>query len=199
MSASQPVPLTGRFREAFSYAADKHQRQARKGSSVPYLSHLMAVTALVLEAGGDEDQAIAALLHDVPEDQGGRAALDEIRTKFGERVAEVVEACTDTFEEPKPEWRSRKQRYVDHLPQAPADAHLVSAADKLHNARAILSDYREAGEKLWPRFKRGRDEQLWYFDALIRAFRGSSRDERVRRIVDELERTVRELHALTTR
>jgi GTP pyrophosphokinase len=155
----------------------------------------MAAASLVLEHGGGEDEAIAALLHDVPEDCGGRADLDEIRRKFGKNVARIVEGCTDTFENPKPPWRGRKEEYLAHLATASKSVLLVSAADKVHNARSILSDYRERGEKLWKRFTAGRAEQLWYYRKLVEAFRkrGSSP------LVDELDRVVTDIERLARR
>lgn len=125
---------------------------------------------MVLEEGGDEDQAIAALLHDVVEDQGGQPMLDEVRARFGDRVAMIVEACSDTVTKPKPPWGARKQQYLDHLPTATPDVLLVSLADKLFNARAILTDYQRVGAKVWNRFSEGRDSQLWYYRSLADTF-----------------------------
>jgi (p)ppGpp synthase/HD superfamily hydrolase len=153
----------------------------------------MSVAALVLENGGDEDEAIAALLHDGPEDQGGQRTLDHIRGQFGDRVADIVEACSDTFDEPKPEWRARKERYLDHLREsANASVFLVSAADKVHNLRSILADYSHIGERVWKRFKGGRDGTLWYYGALLEVFQDRA-PSRSRDLVAELERTYREL------
>jgi GTP pyrophosphokinase len=181
--------LGARFERALVLAAQLHQQQTRKGTSIPYVSHLLAVASLVIENGGDEDCAIAALLHDAVEDQGGRATLERIRAEFGERVAELVEACTDAEVTPKPPWRARKEQYIAHLAEASDAARLISAADKLHNARAILADYRELGDALWERFAGGREGTLWYYQALVAAFVASGRN----RVVDELERTVTEL------
>ncbi len=187
--------FAGRFSEALEYAARKHATQLRKGTRTPYVCHVMAVASLVLERGGGEDEAIAALLHDIPEDCGGRADLDEIRRKFGKAVARIVEGCTDTFENPKPAWKPRKEEYLAHLATASKAVLLVSAADKVHNARSILSDYREHGEKLWERFTAGRNGQLWYYRQLVRAFRKRGPSP----LVDELDRVVTELEALTRR
>jgi (p)ppGpp synthase/HD superfamily hydrolase len=187
--------LTWRFDFALQFASGLHHRQARKGGSVPYIAHLMGVCALVLEAGGDEDQAIAALLHDAVEDQGGLPTLETIRHLFGERVATAVEACSDsTVSDPakKLPWRRRKEEYLAHLCSANADALIVGAADKLHNARAVLSDYRQLGEGLWPRFKARREEQLWYYGALVKTFQQTTAPKA---IVGELERVVNELKA----
>lgn len=135
--------LTIRYREALDYAAEVHAEQTRKGTDIPYISHLLAVSSLVLEYGGDEDQTIAALLHDAVEEQGGEARRDDIRARFGGRVADMVWACTDGLDGQKAPWRERKEAYLAHLWEVPADARLISCADKLHNARSILHDYRE--------------------------------------------------------
>ncbi len=162
---------TDRLVAAFRYAAELHASQLRKGTDIPYISHLMAVAATVLEQGGDEDQAVAALLHDAIEDQpdGGRTR-DTIRARFGDRVATLVEACTDADTHPKPPWRERKERYLEHLPDAPHAARLIVLADKLHNARAILADHRAVGEQIWARFNAPKDSTLWYYRALADAF-----------------------------
>jgi (p)ppGpp synthase/HD superfamily hydrolase len=164
--AQRPVKLGPRFMRAFAFAAKKHARQTRKASSIPYLAHLMGVASLVLEAGGDEDLAIAALLHDVVEDCGGGPMLKEVRRRFGPRVAKVVDGCTDADTYPKPPWRERKESYIRHLKDADADTRLVSAADKLNNVRSIICDYREVGESVWSRFNGGRDGTLWYYRTL---------------------------------
>ncbi|MFZ6029658.1 MAG: HD domain-containing protein [Chloroflexota bacterium] len=178
--------LSSRFEEALTYAFQLHQGQARKGSGVPYVSHLLAVTALVLEYGGDEDQAIAALLHDAVEDQGGLPVLAQIRDRFGECVADIVAACSDSFETPKPPWRARKERYLAHLPEKLPAARLVSLADKVHNARTILADYGRIGEEIWGHFKGGKDGTLWYYQALVDAFRTGGDEP----LIDELARLV---------
>jgi len=189
-----PVPpLNKRFNLAFELASGLHHGQTRKGTPVPYIGHLMAVCSLVLDAGGDEDQAIAALLHDAVEDQGGLTTLATIRQLFGDRVANAVEACSDsTVSDPaqKPEWRNRKEKYLAHLQDASPDALIVGAADKLHNARAILTDYRQVGDALWSRFKIGKQQQLWYYGALVEALR---RTPAPKVLVNELERVVKEL------
>ena len=162
--------LTGRFEDALVYATQLHASQVRKGTDIPYVSHLLGVASLVIEAGGTEDEAIAALLHDGPEDQGGLGTLKEIRDRFGVPVGKIVAACSDTFEEKKPAWQKRKQAYLDHLLDATPSVRLVSCADKLHNARAILTDYRRHGEELWQRFNAGREDILWYYGELARIF-----------------------------
>lgn len=159
-----------RFNLALKYAEHLHRLQKRKGGDIPYIAHLLAVCALVLEHGGDEDQAIAALLHDAVEDQGGAGRLAQIRQFFGERVAEIVSACTDSDTQPKPPWKERKVRYIENLPKHDRAALLVSCADKLHNARAIQRDYRELGDAVWSRFKGGKDGTLWYYRSLVDEF-----------------------------
>ena len=165
------VSLTERYEEALKYAFQLHRRQVRKGSGIPYVSHLLAVSALVMQDGGDEDQAIAGLLHDAVEDQGGQKTLDEIQRKFGERVAEIVLGCSDTLESPKPPWRERKEKYLAHLESASVEVRRVSQADKLHNASSILQDLHREGTGVWGRFKGGKEGTLWYFDELLRIFR----------------------------
>jgi (p)ppGpp synthase/HD superfamily hydrolase len=184
-------PPTGpRLDDAFALARELHAGQRRKGTEIPYLGHLMAVAALVIEDGGDEDEAIAALLHDAVEDQGGPPTLALIRERFGPRVAAIVAACSDTDETPKPPWRARKEAYLAHLhaPDLPDGALRVSLADKLHNARAILADLR-AGHDVFARFNAPRRDQAWYYDALATAFArrapGPMADE-LRRVVDEV-------------
>ena len=146
------MSLSTRFEEALILATRLHAGQVRKGTTIPYIAHLLGVTSIVLEHGGDEEEAIAALLHDAAEDQGGKAILEDIRGRFGYGVAEIVEGCTDAWTDPKPPWRERKQAYVAALRRASASVRLVSSADKLHNARAILGDYRALGEAVWERF-----------------------------------------------
>ena len=191
------VQLTARFEEALDYAFRLHGVQKRKKTGRPYFGHLMGVTALVLQYGGDEDLAIAALLHDAVEDCGGRPRLEEIRVKYGERVAHVVEGCTDSFAidpKQKAEWRPRKEEYIAHVRGADADTRLVSAADKLHNVREIILDHRAHGEEIWERFAGRRDGSLWYYRTLVGAFR----DGWSHPIVDELEREVSELEHIAT-
>lgn len=189
----RPPGLGPRLQRAFRYAAEKHDGQTRKGTAVPYLSHLMAVASLVLEAGGDEDMAIAALLHDVVEDCGGMPRLREVRKRFGDRVAQIVEGCTDSFGEPKAEWVERKKNYLRELQHADAETRLVSASDKLHNVRTILADYRQHGEAIWTRFSGKREGTLWYYRAVCDQYRRRSPNRNVRELeiaVTELERVV---------
>jgi (p)ppGpp synthase/HD superfamily hydrolase len=159
---------------------------------VPYVAHLLGVASLVLEDGGDEDEAVAALLHDVVEDQGGQPRLDEIEREFGPRVAHIVEGCTDAYVVPKPPWRKRKEDYIRAIPFKDESTRRVSLADKLYNARTILLDYRRVGEELWTRFNSDSD-QLWYYRALASAFRETTDSP----LVDELDRVVTELERLT--
>lgn len=162
--------LTDRFDEAFQYAHRLHRTQTRKGTTVPYISHLMVVAALVIEHGGTEDQAIAALLHDAVEDQGGVERLSEIRKKFGDNIATIVSDCTDAWTEPKPEWRPRKEAYLALLPGKSRESLLVSVADKTHNAETILFDYRALGDRVWERFNGGAEGTRWYYSALAEVF-----------------------------
>ena len=185
----KPPHLGPRLQRAFRYAAEKHAGQTRKQSAVPYLSHLMAVASLVLEAGGDEDMAIAALLHDVVEDCGGMPRLREVRKQFGSRVAKMVEGCTDSFDEPKPEWVERKNGYLREVKHADVNTRLVSASDKLHNVRTILADYRQHGEGIWKRFTGKKEGTLWYYRALSDEYQRRSPN----RITRELEIAVAEL------
>lgn len=181
--------LSGRFNQAFLFAAQKHAGQTRKQTEIPYIAHLMSVAALVLEAGGDEDQAIAALLHDVVEDCGGKTMLEEVRLTFGPRVAHIVEGCSDADTYPKPPWRERKEQYLAHLPGADVDVRLVSVADKVHNAREILKDYLEHGPAVWQRFKGKRTGTLWYYRALAVEFRKENNwlSRELERVVSALE------------
>lgn len=174
------IDLTGRFGQALLYAFQLHNGQERKGSQTPYIAHLLGVASLVLEDGGDEDEAIAALLHDAPEDQGGLETLEQIRTRFGERVASIVDGCTDTYETPKPPWRSRKEDDLAHLPAASPSVWRVSLADKLHNARTILVDLRLRGEPVWQRFKGGKTGSLWYYRSLVNIFEQLAQSGKIR-------------------
>jgi len=169
------------FEQALTYAFHLHQHQERKGNGVPYIAHLLGVCSLVLEAGGSENQAIAALLHDAVEDQGGRATLDEIRSRFGDEVAGIVDACSDSDTQPKPPWRERKEEYLKHLPNAPQQALLVSLADKLYNANSIWRDLQVTGDDTWKRFNGKKRGTRWYYHKLDETYRriypGSLADE----------------------
>ncbi|HTU26043.1 MAG TPA: HD domain-containing protein [Pirellulales bacterium] len=163
------VSLTNRFAEALAWAATLHQSQHRKASPVPYVAHLLAVAALVLEHGGDEDEAIAALLHDAIEDQGGQPTRQQIAARFGERVAAIVEGATETDLQPKPPWRERKEAHLASVRTADRSVQLVVAADKLHNAHSLITDHARLGETLWTHFRGGKTGTLWYFRAAAEA------------------------------
>jgi GTP pyrophosphokinase len=179
--------LTTRFGEAFAYAHAAHNAQLRKNTPVPYLAHLLGVASIVLDDEGTEDEAIAALLHDAAEDAGGRARLDDIRVRFGDNVARIVEDCTDSWSQPKEPWAERKRKYVEHARSLPSASLRVSAADKVHNAYAILRDLRNIGDDVWQRFTAKPDDVLAYYQGLVRAYREAGGG----RLVDELERIVR--------
>ncbi len=194
-SQTASPPLTTRFDDAMVYAADKHRHQLRKGSGIPYLGHLLSVAGYVIEAGGSETEAIAALLHDAAEDQGGEETLAEIREKFGDDVASIVSECSDTVVTPKPPWRERKQNYVRHLSGASDSAVLVSVADKLHNAHAILRDFRALRAELWQRFsEHDPNQHLWYYKSLLEVYAKRLPDnwlvDELRGVIDELAREV---------
>jgi len=193
-SSPRRVPILER---GLVYTSRLHADQTRKGpDGTPYVAHLLGVCSLTLEAGGDEEQAAAALLHDAAEDQGGRERLEEIRARFGDRVARIVEGCTDTFEAPKPDWRPRKEAYVARLGEESAEVLFVACADKLYNARAILRDHRRVGDEVFRRFRAEREGTLWYYRAVADAFVDSELDSW---LVDELERTVAELERRAAR
>ena len=182
-----------RFEAAFLFAADKHRSHVRKGTTIPYISHLMQVAGLVLENGGNEDEAIAGLLHDVIEDQDVTPA--EIEERFGATVKDIVVACSDSMGSEKAPWKERKEAYVAHIAAAPKSVRLVSSCDKLHNARAILNDYRERGESLWGRFNASRNQILWYYRALANAFIEAD-PASASRVPMELDRVVSELESV---
>jgi (p)ppGpp synthase/HD superfamily hydrolase len=173
-------------------AAQLHAGQFRKASSIPYTAHLLAVTALVLEHGGDEDEAIASLLHDAVEDQGGPPVLAEIERRFGQAVARIVEGCTDTDQSPKPPWRERKEAHIAHVHAAPRSVQLVVAADKLHNVRSMIADYRRLGPGLWSRFTASGPETLWYYRAMANVLRAGIGGE----LVKDLDASIAELAGL---
>ena len=188
-----------KFEEALSFVCRLHSAQTRKQTDIPYISHLIGVAGIVLEHGGDADEAIAALLHDAIEDQGpdypgGPDALrEEIHRRFGQKVLEIVEGCTDADTDPKPPWQPRKEAYVAHISQAPPSVRLVSCADKLHNARAILADLHVVSDALWDRFNGGKEGTLWYYRALVDAFREAGDTP----LVDELDRAVSEIEEVS--
>jgi GTP pyrophosphokinase len=184
--------LGERFDEALDLALGLHREQVRQGTEVPYFSHLLGVASLVLEDGGDEDEAIAGLLHDAVEDGGGQDVLETIRARFGDDVADSVLGCSDTDEVPKPPWRERKERYIAHLLEASGSSVVrVSLVDKLHNVRALVRDVRVHGETVWNRFNPESD-QLWYYRTLANAFAELGASP----MVDDLEREVDDLETL---
>ena len=189
----KPTPLLSRkFEDALVFATRLHAGQSRKGRDVPYVTHLLSVAALVLEDGGSEDEAIAALLHDAVEDQGGLPTLKAIERRFGKKVAAIVEGCTDAYTIPKPPWGERKEQFIAHVEKASPEVRRVSLADKVHNARTVLADYRVLGESLWSRFKGGKQGTIWYYRTLEGCFRRAQSGP----LVDELDRVVRDLEAL---
>ncbi len=188
------MELTARFTSALEYAAQLHRTQVRKGGDVPYVSHLLAVAGLVIEHGATEDEVIAALLHDAIEDQGGAPTREAIRARFGDRVVAIVDGCTDTEVTPKPPWRARREAYLAHLRTAEPSMRLVSAADKLHNARMLLADFRSSGDGLWGRFNAGKAEILWFYREVVSILGdggGSALVEELRRTVSDLEAAVK--------
>ncbi len=185
------MPST-RFSDALVYAAALHSEQRRKLSGEPYQAHLLAVAAIVMEYGGSEDEAIAALLHDAVEDQGGLATREEIRRRFGETIAASVDGCTDTADTPKPPWRERKEAFLARLQDAPAPIRRVVAADKLHNGRSILREHRRLGEAMWTYFRGGRDGTLWYYRAVADSLKRAERTP----LVEDLEEVVGQMERL---
>jgi (p)ppGpp synthase/HD superfamily hydrolase len=163
-------PLSTRFDEALVLASTLHRAQVRKASGVPYVAHLLGVASLVLEEGGSEDMAIAALLHDAAEDQGGEQTLARISAAFGGEVARWVRQSSDSFVQPKPEWQARKQRHMAEIPSADREARLIMLADKVHNARSILADHARVGSEVWERFSVPRERTMWYYGALLGVF-----------------------------
>ena len=187
-----PSTSTPQFRKALDYAARVHARQTRKKTGRPYIGHLMSVAALVIEYGGDEEMAIAALLHDAVEDQGGLPRLREIDRKFGKRVAHIVDGCTDSYIEPKPPWLERKKDYVQRVSRESPEVLLVSAADKLSNVRETAHDLRVQGAEVFQRFAGKKDGTLWYYRALVDEFRKTGSHP----LFEELARAVNELESL---
>lgn len=187
--------LSPRLADAFRYALDVHSGMTRKGTAIPYMAHLMGVTSLVLQYGGSETEAIGALLHDAAEDAGGHDRLADIRSRFGDEVARIVDGCSDSFETPKRPWLERKQQYVDRVPDEPASVILVSASDKIHNVGAIIEDYRTSGDALWARFNKdaGKAGTVGYYRGLVTAYRATGHHPGV---IDDLDRLVTQLEAL---
>jgi (p)ppGpp synthase/HD superfamily hydrolase len=190
------MKLSAKFEEALSYATRAHGDQMRKKTGIPYIAHILGVTAIAMEYGANETEAIGALLHDTVEDCGGMERLRDIREKFGDGVAGIVDGCTDTYETPKPPWLERKRAYVEHLKESDSSTRLVSASDKLHNTRAILAELRRHGPKVFERFSGKKDGTLWYYRTLVTALRehGDHADliEELDRVVTEIEKFLRE-------
>jgi (p)ppGpp synthase/HD superfamily hydrolase len=183
--------LSTRFSQALVYAADAHKEQTRKGTNTPYVAHVMAVAALALENGANEDEAIAALLHDTVEDCGGLPRLADVRERFGPSVADIVMGCSDSTDTPKPPWKERKLTYIHGLGAASPSVLLVCACDKLHNVRSLLVSVRNDGEAAWARFKGGKEGTLWYYRAVLAALKRCGASPR---LMHELEISLEELH-----
>jgi (p)ppGpp synthase/HD superfamily hydrolase len=188
------MKLSRQFEKALVYATRAHSDQTRKKTGIPYIAHILGVSAIAMEYGANEIEAIAALLHDAVEDCGGERRLRDIEKKFGKAVAKIVDGCTDTYETPKPPWRERKEAYLAHLKDSNSATRLVSASDKLHNTRAILAELRRHGLEVFGRFSGKKDGTLWYYRALVTAFRehGDHTD-----LVDELDRVVTQIEKLS--
>jgi len=187
--------LSPQFDQALHYAVLVHAGQKRKGTTIPYVAHLLGVASIALEYGAKEAEAIGALLHDAGEDAGGAGRIEDIRHRFGDAVADIVQGCTDAVTTPKPPWRQRKEDYLAHLPRASASVRLVSASDKLHNARAILRDLRGRGDATWAIFNGGKEGSLWYYRSLVAAFRQAGSNA----LIEELDRVVTEIEGLAAR
>ena len=188
------MKLSEKFQEALLYATRAHGDQMRKKTGIPFIAHILGVTAIAMEYGANETEAIGALLHDTAEDCGGAERLGDIREKFGDDVASIVDGCTDTYETPKPPWLERKRAYIEHLKESDSSTRLVSASDKLHNTRAILAELRRRGLQVFDRFSGKKAGTLWYYQTLVTAFRrhGDHTD-----LIDELDRVVREIEKLS--
>jgi GTP pyrophosphokinase len=193
----EPWRYTRRLIDALEVAALMHAGQVRKSTQVPYLTHLLGACSIVLDHGATEDEAIAALLHDAIEDVEPREAARAAVDRFGPEVRRIVEACSQIDTEPKPSWRERRERYIRHLADADRPVLLVSASDKLNNARAIVGDLRTIGAEVWSRFSVPRDETLWYYRSLVTAFR--TNPAHVPALINELERTVVDMERLAAK
>jgi len=194
------IPMSTRFDHALLFASQVHREQDRKKSGIPYISHLLGVTSIVLDYGGDEEMAIAALLHDAVEDHGGRPMLKVIEQLFGARVAKIVDGCTDSYaEDPKKKesWERRKFRYLRRIRHEDAETRFVSAADKLYNVRAVLRDLRYDGEIVFTRFSAPKVKTLWYYRSLVREYRAGGITHRLKPLIDDLDRVVTEVEHLS--
>jgi (p)ppGpp synthase/HD superfamily hydrolase len=190
------MEVSSRFKDALTFAFDVHREQNKKGGSIPYISHLLEVAALVLSYGGSEDEAIGALLHDAVEDHPDVASFKLIGERYGERVGEIVQSCSDASSIPKPPWTERKEKYIAHIAHADESALMVAAADKLANARAVIKDHHLVGESVWKRFNAPKPEQLWYYRTVTEALGERAKEGRVRELVEELKRAVAVLETL---
>ncbi len=190
------MSLTSRFADALGFAFEVHREQTKKGGTVPYISHPLEVAGTVLSFGGNEDEAIAGLLHDSVEDHPDVVSFEKIARRFGAAVADIVRSCSDASVIPKPPWRPRKEKYIEHLRTANESVLMVSAADKLANARAVMKDYREVGDKLWERFNAGKADQLWYYRTVAQVLTQAAGAGRARALAAELRRAVQELEKL---
>jgi (p)ppGpp synthase/HD superfamily hydrolase len=184
--------LSSRFTEALIFATELHATQKRKSSGVPYVAHLLGTASLVLEYGGSEDEAIAALLHDGIEDQGGAETREKIYAKFGEKITKIVDECSEIYQKPKPSWLIRKEEYLKKIPTISDSARLVMVADKIYNLRSIIKDYRLKGDQVWSDFHGGRDGTLWYYQTLVDNFSQG----KITPIIEELIRVKEELNSL---
>jgi len=185
------LTTTDRFAAAMAYAYQVHSGQRRKGTGIPYIAHILGVAALALEYGADEEESIAALLHDAAEDGGGEATLAEIRARFGDLVGDIVLGCSDSLvEDPEDKlpWQERKENYLAHLENASRSVCLVSAADKLHNVRSIIRDYHEHGDAIWDRFQGKRDGTLWYYETVAATLIRRYRTQLTRDLQEEVDR-----------
>jgi (p)ppGpp synthase/HD superfamily hydrolase len=191
---AQPWVYGERLIDAMAAAAQIHAAQLRTGTTIPYLSHLLGACSIALEYGANEDEAIAALLHDAIEDGQPTEAVRATVWGFGAEVGRIVEGCTDADSHPKPPWDERKTAYLERLKSEDCSVLLVSASDKLHNARSIVRDVRGVGEELWDRFSASKEQTLWYYRSLVTVYRANPAHTRA--LIDELERTVREMETL---
>jgi len=189
-SFTETPQLSTRFEVALVYATRLHANQVRKGSGIPYISHLLSVAALVLEDGGNEDEAIAALLHDAIEDQGGAKTREEIRQRFGGKVISIVDGCTESETLPKAPWKERKLNYLEKIRLAGLEVQRVSLADKLHNARSILADEDREGKEVWHKFTGGKEGTLWFYRSLLEVYQQKSFSfltQELARVISRLE------------
>jgi (p)ppGpp synthase/HD superfamily hydrolase len=192
------MELTSRFSDALLLAFEIHREQTKKSTDIPYISHLLEVAGLVLSYGGNQDEAIAALLHDSIEDHPEDPRVKTIGERFGGHVLAIVESCSDSNVIPKPPWRGRKEKYIEHLREAEESVLMVAAADKLVNARTIIKDLRQMGDEVWQRFNAGQADQLWYYRTVTQTLIGAAGNGRARALAEELQRAVNQLEEVST-